>query len=99
MPLETYIPSGVTFDGQAVDGPVQVTLYDADGPSPAGSLTAAHPLPAGSRGSLAFEGTRGGKLWSVTIERVKVTNQTPCGCEFTFPAPPRRQPIQGTDRT
>lgn len=90
MAVEAYVPSAASFAGKPVAGPVLVVLHDADGPSPCGSLTAAEPISAGCCGRLAFEGTRDGKLWSVTVEEATVTNHSAAGCEFTFIGSPRR---------
>ena len=90
MPLETYIPQSVQLDGRPVASPIQLTLYDPDGDSPSGSLTANDPLPQGQRGRLVFEGARDGKLWSVTLPSVTVTRKSAVGCEFTIAGRPQR---------
>ncbi|UCG33899.1 MAG: hypothetical protein JSU68_04530 [Phycisphaerales bacterium] len=46
-----------------------------------------------------FEGTRGGKTWSVVIERIPVTGQSAVGFEFRVDSPIRRAPSRAKERT
>ena len=90
MALEAYIPESVNLDGRAVASPVVLTLYNPDGDSPTGSLTANDPIPEGQSGRLVFEGARDGKLWSVTLPSITVTHKSAVGCEFTIAGKPER---------
>lgn len=94
MAVEAYIPARVEFDGAEIAGPTLVTLYDSESDRGAGSLTAARPLPTGARGRLTLEGTRGGKLWSVTCPEIEVHNKSALGCEFRLLRPPERVVIR-----
>lgn len=97
MPLEAYIPNSVTLEEQPVASAILVTLYQPDGDSPTGSLTAGEPLPVGRYGRLVFEGTRDGKLWSVTVPHIAVTNKSALGCEFTITGKPERTVLKALD--
>ncbi len=100
MAVEAYIPSGpdsVTYDGDPLSQPVLITLYEPDGEKPNGSLTLDRPLPVGAEGSLVFEGTRDGKVWAVTVDRIIVRNSTAVGFEFSCAAPPRRVMVRDLD--
>jgi hypothetical protein len=90
MAIVAYIPESLQLDGRAVASPLVLTLYNPDGDAPTGSLTANDPIPAGQSGRLVSEGTRGGKLWSVTLPQVTVTHKSAVGCEFSIAGKPER---------
>lgn len=97
MAVEAFIPDSVTINSEPVGEPVLITLYDPDGEAPAGSMTLKAPPPAGSVVSLAFEGTRDGKLWAVKMDRVEITNSSAVGCEFRVFGPPERRILKELD--
>ncbi len=90
MALEAYVPSHIEFDTRPVEEVFVVTLYDADGPQPRGSMTTPHAPMQGSRGALTFVGRRDGKEWQVEVEDVSVTNRTALGCEYAIEGAIRR---------
>lgn len=90
MGLEAYIPIQTTFQSDRLDDVVAITLYNADGPAPSGSMTASTPPSAGSAGPLSFVGRRDGKEWQVRVPQIEVHHKTAVGCEFRITGPVER---------
>ena len=89
----------MSIDDRVLDPPVLITLYGSQGNDASGAITTASPLSVGTQGSLRFEGTHGGKTWSVVIERITVTRQSAVGFEFKIDSPVRRTPIDAKERS
>ena len=83
----------MSINDRAVDPPILITLYDPEGDDACGAITTASPFSVGTQGRVEFEGTRGGKTWSVVIERISVTGQSGTGFEFKIDSPIQRMPI------
>jgi len=94
VPIETYTPSSVVFDGCPVESPVLLTLYDPDGTAASGSLTASDPLAEGRTGRLVTKAERDGKVWSVICPQITVTNRSAVGCEFAISSEVQRTVIE-----
>ena len=93
MAVEAYIPSKVDLDGEPLDLPRLITLYDPQGSAPTGSLTGLTPLQSGEYGLLAFQGHRDGKPWRVVCPEMTVTATSALGCEFKLERSPTRTPL------
>ncbi len=98
MATEAYIPTEVTYRGAAIEDAVLVTLYDAEGAAPHGSMTTPKPLPAGERGGpFVVLGTREKKEWRVTLAEIEVRNKTAVGFEYVVHGDIRREVLKADD--
>jgi hypothetical protein len=94
MPIETYIPSEVSYAGHRLEEVFVCTLYDPDSDTPYGSLTTANPLPEGQRGGpLVVAGTRDKQQWRVTLAEIEVYRKTAVGCEYLIFGALQRQAL------
>ncbi|HUU85427.1 MAG TPA: hypothetical protein VM243_18155 [Phycisphaerae bacterium] len=69
MAVEAWLPSKVEFGGQPIPSATLITLYDSDGPAPAGCITGADTPAKGESARLAFCGRHEGQAWSVICSR------------------------------
>lgn len=91
MAVEAYIPTQVTLGGEVIPEVFVVTLYDPQGDHPRGSMTTAHPLPAGrTAGPLVVTGRRDGRLWRITAPQIEVINRSAVGFEYSIRGPLER---------
>ena len=97
MTTEAYVPSKVTYQGQAIDEVFAVTLYDPDSDDPHGAVTTHHPLASGARGGpLVVIGTRDGRSWQLTLSEIEVCRSTAVGFEFVVFGRVQREPLAGS---